>query len=302
MQDLFQRLRGRTQQEKRARIGYVFIAPSLIFVLILFVIPTIYNIYLSFSNWHVVRPTTFAGMQNYQTVLTSRQFWKSLRITLHFTILSVPLTVIFALIVALGFHRIGLKFGSSFIRALYFIPVVASLTAVAYIWVWIFNPAYGLANNLLSMLSLPPLKWLNDTRQVVPSLSLMYVWARLGFNMLILLAGLSAIDRSYYDAAEIDGAGRWQSFLHITLPLLNRQLVLVGIVEVMTALKVFALPFAATGGGPVKASYTLVMHIYESAFQWNRMGESAVASIALFLLILFLTLVQQKLFARRVSY
>lgn len=302
MQNVYTLIRGRTTLEKRARLGYLLIAPSLLFVLILFVVPTLFNIYLSFSNWQIVRPTTFAGLQNYSTVLTSPQFLKSLKNTLYFTILSVPATIVLSLLAALGFHRLGTRLGSSLVRALYFMPVVASLTAVAYIWLWIFNPAYGLANNILDLLYLPTFKWLNDTRQVIPSLSIMYIWARLGFNMLILLAGLNAIDRSYYDAAEIDGANTWQSFRYITLPLLNRQLVLVGVVEGMTALKVFALPFAATGGGPVKASYTLVMHIYENAFKWNRMGESAVISLILFGLILLLTLAQQKAFASRIDY
>ena len=302
MQNVYNFVRGRTTLERRARIGYLFIAPSLFFVMILFVIPMGYNAYLSTVKYHIVRPAAFVGLGNYQTVLESSDFWESVGHTLYFTVLSVPITIGLALVVALGFHRLGLRFGISLVRALYFIPVVASLTAVAYIWSWIFNPAYGLANNLLQMLSLPTLKWLNSTQQVIPSLSIMYIWAKLGFNMLILLAGLNAISRDYYEAAEIDGANRWRSFWYITLPLLNRQLVLVGVVEVMTALKVFALPYAATGGGPVDASRTLVMIIYQWAFHWNRIGESAVASIFLFLLILCLTVLQQRLFARRVSY
>ncbi len=302
MQTVYYLVRGRTTLERRARTGYLFIAPSLFFVMLLFVIPMGYNFYLSIVKYHIARPATFVGLRNYQTVLASSDFWESLGHTLYFTALSVPITVGLALVVALGFHRLGQRSGTSLVRALYFMPVVASLTAVAYIWTWIFNPAYGLANNILQMLSLPTLKWLNSTQQVIPSLSIMYIWARLGFNMLILLAGLNAIDRDYYEAAEIDGATRWHSFRYITLPLLNRQLVLVGVIEVMTALKVFALPYAATGGGPVDASRTLVMIIYQWAFHWNRIGESAVASIFLFLLILFLTLLQQNLFARRVNY
>jgi multiple sugar transport system permease protein len=130
----------------------------------------------------------------------------------------------------------------------------------------------------------------------------MYIWSRLGFNMLILLAGLNSIPPDYYEAAAIDGASGRQAFWSITLPLLNRQLVLVSIVEGMTALKTFALPYAATGGGPVEASRTWVMTIFDLAFHWNRMGESAVMSTLLFLFILVLTLAQQKLFTRKVDY
>lgn len=302
MQNPLTLISGRTMAQRRARLAYLFISPALFFVAILFVFPAVYNIALSLSNWSLTRPMSFAGLDNYVNVLTDDRFWNSLRVTIYFSALSVPVTVVLALVVALGFYRIGQRGGSALARALYFMPVIASLTAVAYIWVWIFNPAYGVMNVVLAALGLPGLQWLNSQTQVIPSLSIMYVWSRLGFNMLILLAGLQAIPHDYYEAADIDGANRWQSFVHITLPLLNRQLVLVSIIEVMTALKVFALPYAATGGGPVEASRTLVMTIFDQAFHWNRMGESAVVSTILFALILLLTLIQQRLFTRKVEY
>ena len=289
---------GRTMLEKRSRVGLLFILPALFFVGLLFVFPFFYNIVLSFADWHVMRPMQYIGLENYEMVLTDEEFWGSLVNTLYFALLCVPTTITLALLVALGLHRLGMGMGSSLLRALFFLPVVASLTAVAYIWVWIFNPAYGLLNNILKLLALPTLKWLTDKTQVIPSLSMMYVWARLGFDMLILLAGLTAISPTYYEAAQIDGAGKWSAFWHITLPLLNRPLVLIGVVETMTALKTFELPYAATAGGPVRASRTLVMHIYESGFHWTRMGEAAVTAIVLFVMVLFLTLVQRKLFAK----
>jgi len=133
-------------------------------------------------------------------------------------------------------------------------------------------------------------------------LSIMYIWSRLGFDMLILISGLTAIAPEYYEAARIDGANRWHCFWNITLPLLNQQLVLICVVEMMMALKVFELPYAATNGGPVNASRTLVMHIFETAFQWNRMDEAAVASIALFVIILLITASQHFLLTRKIRY
>jgi multiple sugar transport system permease protein len=302
MQNLLYLIRGRTVRQQRARVGYLFILPSLLFVVALFVFPAIYNLILSFSEWSLTRPMSFVGLANFESVLTSDRFWNSLRVTLYFSVISVPVTIILAVAVALAFHRIGKLIGTSVARALYFMPVIASLTAVAYIWMWIFNPAYGMANTLLHALRLPELQWLGSQRQVIPALSIMYIWSRLGFNMLILLAGLNSIPPDYYEAAAIDGASGRQAFWSITLPLLNRQLVLVSIVEGMTALKTFALPYAATGGGPVEASRTWVMTIFDLAFHWNRMGESAVMSTLLFLFILVLTLAQQKLFTRKVDY
>jgi multiple sugar transport system permease protein len=292
---------GRTMLEKRSRVGLLFILPAMFFVGLMFIFPLCYNIVLSFSDWHVVRPLQYIGLENYEMVLTDEEFWASLINTLYFALLSVPTTITLALLVALGLNRLGVFMGSSVLRALFFLPVIASLTAVAYIWAWIFNPAYGLINGALKLLALPTLKWLTDQKQVIPSLSMMYIWARLGFDMLILLAGLTAISPTYYEAAEIDGTGKWSAFWHITFPLLNRPLVLVGVVETMTALKTFELPYAATAGGPVNASRTLVMHIYESGFQWARMGEAAVAAIFLFVMVLLLTLVQRRLFAMDVK-
>ena len=299
---LFKQIRGNTVRQRRSRIAYLFLLPSLFFVLLHFVIPTIYNIVLSFSDWHIIRPLEFVGFENYLDVFTSDEFWESLGRTLYFTLLCVPTTVTLALIVALGLFRVGPRRGSAFVRAMYFAPVVASLTAVAYIWTWMFNPAYGLLNEILKIFSIEPLQWLNDVDSVIPSLSIMYIWSRLGFDMLILISGLTAIAPEYYEAARIDGANRWHCFWNITLPLLNQQLVLICVVEMMMALKVFELPYAATNGGPVNASRTLVMHIFETAFQWNRMDEAAVASIALFVIILIITASQHFLLTRKIRY
>jgi len=277
------------------------VLPSLFFVAILFIIPACYGLLLSVSKWSIARPLSFVGLQNYRSVFTDSAFWSSLLRTVYFTALSVPLTILLALLVALGFYRVGQRVGSAFVRALYFMPVVASLTAVAYIWMWIFNPYYGLLNQVFAAVGLPQLQWLDNQQQVIPSLSIMYIWARLGFNMLILLAGLNSIPRDYYEAGAIDGTNAWQAFRYVTLPLLNRQLVLVAVVEIATALKTFALPYAATGGGPVDASRMIVMLIYDLGFKWARMGESAVVANALFVLIMGLTLLQMRLFTRKVE-
>lgn len=293
---------GKTVKQRRIRVGYLFLLPSLLFVVVHFIIPVAYNIVLSFSDWHIIRPMQYVGLENYIEVFTSDEFVQSLNTTLYFTVLTVPVTIALALLVALGLFRIGPRPGSALLRAMYFAPVIASLTAVAYIWAWLFNPAYGLLNEILQMLSLQPLQWLNDRDQVVPSISIMYVWSRIGFDMLILISGLATIAPDYYEAARIDGANKWQTFWHITFPLLNRQLVLVAVVEMMMALKVFELPYAATAGGPVSASRTLVMHIYETAFQWNRMDEAAVASLALFVFILVITGCQHYLLSRKIRF
>lgn len=281
--------------------AYLFLAPTLFFVIVLFIVPVGYNILISFFDWSAFGRRDFVGFENYLSVLTSERFLQAAGNTGYFTLLVVPVGVVLSLIVALGFNALTFQKGTGLLRALYFAPVVASLTAVAFVWLWIFNPSYGLANNILAGLGLPGLEWLTSQTQAIPSLAIMYIWARLGFNVIILVAGLNAIDRSYYEAARLDGAGPFQMLWSITLPLLNRQLVLVVSVEIMNALKLFELPFVATKGGPVGASQSMVMEIYELAFRQDRWGDAAVYVIALFAFLVIITGVVRKVFTRDIS-
>lgn len=293
--------RKRVLTFKNRATPWALLSPTIFFVGILFVIPIGYNVYISFFDWSVMRPSTFVGFANYADVLRSSRFENAFGNTALFALITVPIGLVLALALAVGMNKLMIKRGSALIRALYFAPVVASLTAVAFVWLWIFNPSYGLANQLMEVLGLPDQGWLTSTDQVIPSLAIMQIWARLGFNAIILLAGLNAIDNSYYEAARLDGAGPWRMFRSITAPLLNRQLVLVLSVETMTALKVFELPFAATKGGPVNASTSMVMEIYEQAFRFDRWGVSAVYVLVLFAFVMVVTGLMRKVFSRDVS-
>lgn len=292
-----------TRAWREALVGYLFIAPVMLYVAVIFGYPLVYTIVLSLSHWDFVdRLQGFAGLQNYTAVWNDGLFWDSLANTLYFSALSVPLTVGLSLLVALGLRsatRMPFRDG---LKTIYFLPVVTSLVAVAYIWQWLFNPSIGLANGLLRMVGLPSQLWLESSEQVIPALVIMYVWARIGFNVIIFVAGLEAVPRDYYDAARIDGVNHWQEFRFVTLPLLNAQFVLVAVVEAITAFKLFALPYAATGGGPVNRSQTIVMQVYELAFRQFRLGEASVTALVLFVIILLVTVVQRRLLTRTVEY
>lgn len=294
---------GRRRLAHRSTLrAYLFLAPALFFVLVQFILPFGYNIVVSLHQWSLIRNRRiFVGFENYVEVLTSERLWLVFRNTSLFAAMSVPIGVLLSLIVALGFNALLIQRGSGLLRALYFAPVVASLTAVAFIWKWIFNPTYGLANAVLNALGLPGMSWLTSQTEVLPSLAIMYIWARLGFNAVILLAGLKAIDRSYYEAARIDGASWWQMLTRITIPLLNRQLVLVLSVEVMNAFKIFELPFAATKGGPAGGSRTFIMEVHENAFKFDLWGTSAVYVIIVFTIIMIATGIIRKVFTRDIS-
>ena len=285
------------------RIGWLFIAPMMLYVAIVFFIPLLFMVFLTVFRWSPIDGTSpFVGLAMIQQALTDRLWWLSMANSAKFMALSVPATVILSLLSAVAFasrSRLPLK---GLFKTLYFLPLVTSLAVTAFIWMWIFNPDYGFFNSLLRALHLPTLLWLADTEQVIPSLVIVYVWARLGFEMAIFLSGVESIPLEFYEAAKIDGAGSVQSFFRITLPLLNPQIVLVGVLEVIAGLKVFELPYVATAGGPINASRVAVQHIYESAFRYLEFSKASVAALILFLLIVVVTVIQMRLTQRRFEY
>jgi multiple sugar transport system permease protein len=293
---------GRTLRDRQIRVAYIFLLPSILYVLVMFMAPAIYAVYLSMVDWGLDGPRAFVWFDNYYYVFTDDRFWSTAVNTGYFTVLEVPGTIVVSLLVALALQSSAHVVGRQLFRLIYFLPVITSLVAVAYMWQYLYNPTIGVFNQVLISMGLPRQGFLSTTEQVIPSLAVIDVWARLGFNMVIFVAGLEGIPRDYYDAAAIDGANRWDRFWRITLPLLNPQIVLVGVLEAIHALRIFALPYAATAGGPADASRTVVMQVYDQAFRWNNMGEAAVTSIYLFVAILVVSVVQRKVLTRAVDY
>ena len=185
---------------------------------------------------------------------------------------------------------------------MYFLPFSVSLVAAALIWQWIYDPVYGFLNHLIGFVSLPPRKWLQSLELVLPSLALVNVWVRLGFDTIIFLAALQAIPNEYYEGAGIDGASRWQGLRYVTLPLLNPQIVMVSILELIFNFKVFDTVYATTQGGPASASQTVIMLLYDTAFKFFRLGDASVIAVFVFASLLLLTLLQWRLFRRQVEY
>jgi multiple sugar transport system permease protein len=289
------------RQEERA--GWLFVAPVMVYVGVVFLMPVLFLLYLSVVRWSPIEGSgPFVGTSVIRSVLTDGLFWQSMVNTGVFMLASVPATVVLSLLAALAFSRRSRLPFKAFFKVAYFLPLITSLAATAFIWLWMFNPSYGLFNSLLGAVGVPPQSWLTDTAQVIPSLAIMYVWVRLGFDMAIFLAGVEGVPTEFYEAARIDGASGLQSFFHITFPLLNPQLVLVGVVEVITALRTFELPYLATHGGPLNASRTVVLHIYDTAFHYNEISKASVSALVLFAVILLVTFIQMRLTARRVDY
>ncbi|PZE21103.1 carbohydrate ABC transporter permease [Paenibacillus xerothermodurans] len=284
---------------KRALWGYFFIGPQLIGLILFALIPLVYALSLSLMKWDGFGEKTFIGLGNFVIQFHDEHFWKALINTAYYTVLVIPLSICLAMLVAIALNKVK---GKNVYRVFYFMPVVTSTVSVGVIWMWVLNGDFGILNEILKRIGITGPKWLTDTEWVIPSIAMLSIWSGLGHNMVIFLAGLQGISSSYYEAAEIDGASGMQKFWHITLPLLSPTTFFITIMSIIGSFQVFDQAFVMTNGGPAKASYTLVFHIYDRAFINFRMGESAAAAMILFAIILTFTLVQLKMSKRWVHY
>jgi len=275
---------------------YLFVIPSLTILFVFLFIPVIVSFIMSLTDWDIYglanwKRVTFIGLGNYQTMLQDKIFWKSLFNTFYFVSVGVPFSIFIALLMAIILNEEFIKF-KSFFRASYFAPVVTTLVAVAVVWRWIYNPDYGLINWALQMLGLPPQSWLGDTKLAMPCLILMAAWKNFGYNMVIFLAGLQAIPDTLYDAAKVDGANYWQRFLYITLPGLKPTTFFVTITTIIGFFQLFAEPYVMTKGGPLNATISVVLHMYNQGFKFFRMGYASAIGYALFGVIVAFTVLQ----------
>src|SRR5438093_10677468 len=291
----------RTYMDRQRRAGFLFVLPAVAYFTAVYFVPLVESLVGSFYRTLPGGASRFVGLRLYELVFTDSAFWNSVWNTVKLLALSVPATVVLALAVALGLDRLTLRWRSLW-AAMYFVPFSVSLVAAALVWQWIYDPVYGVLNHFLGALGVPPLKWLQSLDLVRPSLALVNVWARLGFDTMIFLAALQAIPAEYYEAAAIDGAGAWRALRRITLPLLNPQIVMVAILELIFNFKVFDTVYATTQGGPAGASQTVIMLLYDTAFKYFRLGDASVMAVFVFVSLLLVTLLQWRLFRRQVEY
>jgi ABC-type sugar transport system permease subunit len=287
---------------RQRRAGFLFVLPALVYFAAVFLLPLVESVIGSFYRTIPGGESRYVGLRLYEKVLTDPTFWQAVRNTVSLVLMSVPTTVALALVVALGLHRLrSLRWRSAW-TAMYFLPFSVSLVAAALIWQWIYDPVYGFLNHLLTGVGLPPQKWLQSLDLVRPSLAVVNVWVRLGFDTIIFLAALQAIPVEYYEAASIDGASRWQALRRVTVPLLNPQIVMVAILELIFNFKVFDTVYATTQGGPAGTSQTVIMLLYDTAFKYFRLGDASVMAVFVFVSLLLVTLLQWRLFRRQVEF
>ncbi len=286
-------------ERRQERAALLFLAPALLLLGVFFLFPVLAGLALSLTDFDVYavgspEVARFVGLHNYRDVLSDQEFWNALRNTLYFAFVGGPLSVLASLAAALLVNAKLARLKGLF-RTVLFAPVVTTLVAVAIVWRYILQPRYGFLNFGLERLGLDPVDWLGDPLWSMPAIILLAVWKNFGYNMLILVAGLQSIPEELHEAAEVDGAGWWRRFRHVTLPSLAPTFVFVTVLTMIGNFQIFAEPYVMTQGGPLRSTTTVMLLMYEEGFRWWRMGKASAIAFLLFFVILAATALQLRL-------
>ncbi len=282
-------------------IAYIFISPWVIGFVVFGIYPLIASIYYSLCQYDVLRVPKFIGFRNYRDLLFSDPyFWTSIWNTAFYTVFRVPLNIAGSLFLAVMVNQTVR--GIRYFRTAYFLPSVVSGVAISAIWMWIFNPQYGILNAFLELFGIEGPAWLGSTLWSKPSLILMSLWSIGGGRMLIFLAALQGIPNQLYESVSIDGGGKWKQFHHITLPLISPVLFLWIIIEIMFSFQIFTEAYVMTSGGPLNSTLFYNLYLYIKAFDDFQMGYASALAWLLFLITLAVTLVQFKVGKKWVYY
>lgn len=295
-----QTLRGLRRRE--AITAYLFILPTFIGFLVFTLGPMVFSAGLSLFDWDVVSPARFVGLANFHFLLGDNRFLIGFRNTATFVVFVVALNTIVSLALAVALQTRmpgGLRY---LFRTAFFIPVVTSTASISIILGFLFHKELGVINYYLGQLGIPPVPWLTSTSWAMIAVVLATVWKTFGFDLILFVAALNNVPKEFYEASEIDGANAWQRFWRITLPMISPTIFFATVIGIISHFQVFDQAYIMTRGGPGDATRTVVMTIYEDAFGSLRMGYGSAVAMALFALILLLTLIQFKWGQRLVHY
>ncbi len=279
--------------------GVIWTLPALIFLALFTLYPMVNAVITSFYNWNLTSKRKYIGLYNYQKLFGNSEVYETIWRTLQYAIIILPVTLILGFLLALMFKRPSRL--NVFFRTLIFTPRVSSMVAMSTVWLFIYNPQYGLLNSLLGALGIAPLRWINDPVTALPSLALIAIWRMLGYSAVVYLGGIQNISDEILEAATIDGANAVQTTWHITLPLVSPTTFMLLILNSIEVLKMFTTINVMTDGGPAKATQNLVVMLYEYAFRRYQLGYASAIALVLFVLILAINLVQMS-FERFVNY
>lgn len=280
---------------------YMFLLPALALYAVFYVFPFFYSLILSFMEWNLISPDKeYVGLENYKTVWEDKVFWVSLKNTALYVVGTVPAAMFIALGLAVLVESVGRT--REIYRTLLFIPVIASLSVTSLVWSLLMNPDNGLLNEFLAKFGMPALNWLNDPNTAMWSIMIVGVWKAVSYNLVLYIAGLKGIDNQLYEAASIDGAGKWSQFTRITVPLLSPMNMFVFIVSVIHSFQVFTTIHLMTQGGPNNSTNMLVYQVYNEAFQFFNIGKASALSMVLFLIVLVITIFQIRIMEKNAHY
>lgn len=288
-----------TRRRREALAALFFLSPWLIGFIVFLAGPMIASLFLSFTKYKIVQPPVWIGLDNYIRMAGDDLFYKSLRVTVTYTAMSVPLGIVVALGIAVLLNQT--TFMSGIFRTVYYLPSVISGVAVAIVFAWIFNHRFGILNYFLGLIGIEGPPWLSHPRYALWAFVLMSLWG-IGATVIIFLAALQGVPASLYEAAEIDGAGSTRRFLSITLPMISPSILFVLIMGIIGTFQTFTQAYIMTGGGPANATLFYILYLYKNAFNWFEMGYASSLAWVLFIIILFLTLIMLRSSSRWVYY
>ncbi len=280
----------------------LFLGPNVILFSVFTAFPIVFGLVVSFVHWDIVDPMEFAGLSNYRHLLFEDPLtWKTIKLTLYYTAGVLPTSMAISLFFSILLNqRIRLL---GFWRGIFFLPMVTSGVAIALVWKWLYAAQFGAVNSLIALVGIPRQDWLYNQSLVMPAIIVVAIWAALPVQIIFYLAGLQSVPQDLYEAASIDGAGRWQQFLHVTWPMISPTtffLLLITIIGSMTG--GFDIVWNMTQGGPLDASDLFIVQLFRTAFVYFQMGYASAMAYALFLIVLVVTIVQWRAQGRWVHY
>ncbi|MGE5605764.1 MAG: carbohydrate ABC transporter permease [Bacteroidota bacterium] len=293
----------KTKKQQRFRqtlAGYLFIAPNFLGFFVFALAPIIATIALSFSDWDLVNPLKWVGWLNYKNIFASPSSWDSLKQTILFTVLNVPIQCFIALGIALILNQ-KLK-GLNLFRTLFLLPWVCMPIAHALVWQWIYNYSFGILNHIITSFGFQGVRWLNNPTVAFFAVMFVNIWSYLGMHIVLLLAALQNVPGELYEAALVDGASAWVRFWKITFPMISPVFFYDVVINMIGTLQIFDLPFALTNGGPGNVNLYFNLLLYRKAFSYFQMGEACAMGVILFVLIALLTFITFKYIGSRVNY
>lgn len=279
--------------KSKMRWGYFFIAPAIIGFLAFHFGPMLFSLFCSFFEWNIISPMKPVGLENYIGLFNDKLVWKAMRITLAYTLMTVPSIIVVSFLLA---NLLNCRVrGTSVFRTIFYLPSILPIVAVAAVWRYMYDPVYGLFNSVLRLFNLPTSSWIYSKETILPSMSLIQVWGA-GNTVVIFLAGLQNISRELYESATIDGAGAFRRFLHITVPLMSPIIFYNLVINLIGCMQNFALPYVLIDGtgGPDNAGLFYAMLLYQTALRYNKMGYASAMSWILFAIVALLTLLMFK--------